>query len=416
MYAFAHPISSTPHQAENNYNRQRNSAWQQNNAHTKSVAQLQALADHSPQVERTAQLQAMANNTGLPNQLKSGIEQLSGIAMNDVKVHYNSDKPAQLQAHAYAQGNEIHIASGQEKHLPHEAWHVVQQKQGRVQPTTQLKGKVAINDDAGLEHEADVMGARAMNMTVTNGIQTTSAKQAQPSNQPVAQAYFIRHNVKISDNLMYRIDQAVTYQLQVAPGAAGPHPAHLFHVVGNTPDGYTIYELNVAPVFENDCLGFAEFLKTGRYSKKPAFRAKGDRPKGKDRLFGHSDEQNLDIAEEARVSGKKRKSDFSQGSDAHPGIGEAYAIVRGEEEIGECPYHIAQVVAQDADDNITCEADAGDVARAVPVFDMYTTVKKKKKTGKSSSAVKSKGKTFHDTYESSYLTASNIPPVTGMLV
>ncbi|WP_378179137.1 DUF4157 domain-containing protein [Aquimarina sp. SS2-1] len=98
------------------------------------------------------------NNTGLPDNLKSGIENLSGYSMDDVKVHYNSSKPAQLQAHAYAQGTDIHLAPGQEKHLPHEAWHVVQQKQGRVQPTMQFKGKVAINDDAGLEKEADVMG------------------------------------------------------------------------------------------------------------------------------------------------------------------------------------------------------------------------------------------------------------------
>ncbi|MBQ4820690.1 DUF4157 domain-containing protein [Aquimarina sp. MMG016] len=102
------------------------------------------------------------NNTGLPDNLKSGIENLSGYSMDDVKVHYNSSKPAQLQAHAYAQGTDIHLAPGQEKHLPHEAWHVVQQKQGRVQPTRQLKSKVNINDDVGLEKEADVMGARAL--------------------------------------------------------------------------------------------------------------------------------------------------------------------------------------------------------------------------------------------------------------
>jgi len=38
---------------------------------------------------------------------------------------------------------------------------VVQQKQGRVKPTVQLKGKVYINDDPGLEKEADVMGNKA---------------------------------------------------------------------------------------------------------------------------------------------------------------------------------------------------------------------------------------------------------------
>lgn len=74
------------------------------------------------------------NNTGLPDQLKSGIESLSGISMDDVKVHYNSSKPAAVNAHAYAQGTDIYVAPGQEHHLPHEAWHVVQQKQGRVQP------------------------------------------------------------------------------------------------------------------------------------------------------------------------------------------------------------------------------------------------------------------------------------------
>ncbi|GLR17011.1 eCIS core domain-containing protein [Portibacter lacus] len=103
------------------------------------------------------------NNTGLPNQLKSGIENLSGFSLDDVNVHYNSSKPAQLQAHAYTQGTDIHVAAGQEKHLPHEAWHVVQQKQGRVQATTQMKG-IGVNDDAGLEKEADVMGAKAMEM------------------------------------------------------------------------------------------------------------------------------------------------------------------------------------------------------------------------------------------------------------
>ena len=44
----------------------------------------------------------------------------------------------------------------------------MQQKQGRVKPTMQLKGKVNINDDAGLEKEADVMGQRALNVSAGN--------------------------------------------------------------------------------------------------------------------------------------------------------------------------------------------------------------------------------------------------------
>lgn len=104
------------------------------------------------------------NNNGLPDNLKSGIENLSGYSMDEVKVHYNSPQPAQLQAHAYAQGNDIHLATGQERQLPHEAWHVVQKKQGRVKPTIQMKGEVSINDDKSLEHEADVMGNKALQL------------------------------------------------------------------------------------------------------------------------------------------------------------------------------------------------------------------------------------------------------------
>ncbi len=143
-----------------------------------SQEKMKKMANNSPQANEAAQLQAIANNnsarqqqaiqkkdnkTGLPNNLKTGIENLSGYSMDDVKVHHNSDKPAQLQAHAYAQGTDIHLETGQDKHLPHEAWHVVQQKQGRVKPTIQMKGNVNVNNDAGLEKEADLMGEKALN-------------------------------------------------------------------------------------------------------------------------------------------------------------------------------------------------------------------------------------------------------------
>jgi len=119
---------------------------------------------------------AAANSTGMPDQLKAGIESLSGMDMSDVRVHRNSDKPAQLSALAYAQGNEIHLGPGQEQHLPHEAWHVVQQRQGRVRATMQMAG-VAVNDDAGLEREADAMGARA----VSQGTAGVDAAQQTPA-------------------------------------------------------------------------------------------------------------------------------------------------------------------------------------------------------------------------------------------
>ncbi len=106
-------------------------------------------------------IQQAPNKTGLPDKLKSGMEQVSGMNLDHVRTHYNSAKPAAVQAHAYAQGSDIHLSSGQEKHLPHELGHVVQQMQGRVKPTTTVNG-MAVNDSPSLEKEADSLGSKAM--------------------------------------------------------------------------------------------------------------------------------------------------------------------------------------------------------------------------------------------------------------
>ena len=109
------------------------------------------------------------NRTGMPDNLKSGVEQLSGMDLSDVRVHYNSDKPITAGALAYAQGNDIYLGPGQDMHLPHEVWHVVQQAHGKVRPTLQLND-LTVNDDVGLETEADVMGGRAVNMQGNMGV------------------------------------------------------------------------------------------------------------------------------------------------------------------------------------------------------------------------------------------------------
>ena len=120
------------------------------------------------------------NRTGLPDKLKAGIETLSGLSMDDVRVHYNSSKPAQMRALAYTQGRNIYVAPGQERHVPHEASHVVQQKQGRVKPSLQLKG-VGINLDSALEQEADVMGAKANSLSTVKSRLPSAARVEQSS-------------------------------------------------------------------------------------------------------------------------------------------------------------------------------------------------------------------------------------------
>jgi len=114
-------------------------------------------------VQRQDAAAPVANHTGMPDHLKAGLEQLSGQDLSGVRVHYNSAKPAQLNALAYTQGKAIEVGPGQEQHLAHEGWHSVQQMQGRVKATRQAQG-VSINENVGLEHEADVMGAKALQM------------------------------------------------------------------------------------------------------------------------------------------------------------------------------------------------------------------------------------------------------------
>ena len=150
----------------------------------KQTAQAQRKQNSGTAAKLGGILQRKEDSNGLPVGLRAGVESLSGQSMSDVTVHRNSDKPAQLQAHAYAQGTDIHLGPGQEQHLPHEAWHVAQQKQGRVEPTTQLKAATLINDDKGLEQEADVMGAKAMQVGNAEGAPALQAKSWENGSTP----------------------------------------------------------------------------------------------------------------------------------------------------------------------------------------------------------------------------------------
>jgi hypothetical protein len=176
------------------------------------LGQLGSMANASPRHDGVRSLKQLAaqgprdrtNNTGLPAQLKEGIEALSGMRMDHVNVHFNSSKPAQLQAHAFAQGSEIHLAPGQEQHLPHEAWHVVQQAQGRVRPTMQMKG-AAINDDGALEREADLMGARALQEPAGLASAENVATEAAVNHGAPVQRYAERGGFKVSENERFAV-------------------------------------------------------------------------------------------------------------------------------------------------------------------------------------------------------------------
>lgn len=215
---------------------------------------LQGKFESTPTAEQQpVQREEKSNRTGLPDHLKTGIENLSDYSMDDVKVHYNSQKPAQLHALAYAQGTDIHIAPGQEKHLPHEAWHVVQQKQGRVQPTMQMQG-VNVNDNEGLEKEADVMGSHAFtdsasHSNVIQGVFGDLGGEAQYTSQ----------NSRGEDGSIYFPSGRLRLIHDHGPQIS-VHPHHRRFIVGGDFDQFRhdYYEAHI-----ENLIGFETFVQAG---------------------------------------------------------------------------------------------------------------------------------------------------------
>jgi len=171
------------------------------------------------------------NHTGLPNNLKAGVENLSGYSLDNVRVHYNSPKPAQLQALAYTQGTEIHVAPGQEKHIPHETWHVVQQMQGRVKPTMQMKD-FNVNADSQLEIEADVMGETALKMSSLTSRFPTAAQSEQSRSllgQPPAALQHIQSTSPVRQFICGPAPKTEAALINVARGGNEPKPSFSCH-------------------------------------------------------------------------------------------------------------------------------------------------------------------------------------------
>ncbi|MBC5632362.1 DUF4157 domain-containing protein [Parabacteroides sp. N37] len=109
------------------------------------------------------------NKTGMPDAVKQRMEESFETDFSSVRIHPDSSKAPEVGALAYTQGSDIHFAPGQFKPdtsagqqlLGHELTHVIQQSEGRVQPTTEIAG-MPVNNNENLEHEADVLGSRAV--------------------------------------------------------------------------------------------------------------------------------------------------------------------------------------------------------------------------------------------------------------
>ncbi len=102
------------------------------------------------------------------------LQESFGMDFSGVKIFEDSRQATELNAKAYAQGNEVHFAPGQfapgtqeGKHLiGHEFAHVVQQRMGMVTSGSLLMKNEVINESHALEQEADRLGERFANNTL----------------------------------------------------------------------------------------------------------------------------------------------------------------------------------------------------------------------------------------------------------
>lgn len=163
----------------------------------------------------------------LPSGLRWALEKLSGYDLSEVRVYYASNVPARLGARALARGTEIHLQTGAEDVLPHEAWHVVQQMQGRVEPTDTVNG-LSLNDNVELEKEADEMGAMAAALSWAGMWQRAKGVlQKVRIKKPVVQ-----RNVKVANDV-YADAQAIRDKLSQSCAITTDNTVHLTTIVND---------------------------------------------------------------------------------------------------------------------------------------------------------------------------------------
>jgi hypothetical protein len=191
---------------------------------------------------------------------------------------------------------------------------------------------------------------------------------------------------KISKNRLYRTENNNGNYVGVKPEAAKPVPSDWITSTGKKPYGYPAYTFS-HDGFINDCGKFARIL-VQNVAGQPLDQLLYAQIDGKKSTVKFSIKSNTSW--NGFTSGDlANNAGFIKNEKANPKIGEAYTTIPKSDFKGRtCSFHVAAVVAKDVD-NITCEADAGDVKRKEPIFDMY-------ETDVNSNV------TFHATYQDNY--------------
>lgn len=183
------------------------------------------------------------NSGNLPGHIQAKMENSFGHDFSNVNIDANSSEATEMGAQAFAQGNNIGFAPGKfnpesnsgQALLGHELSHVVQQREGRVKPTVQAKSGAPINDDPGLEKEADQQGAQAARGEKVKTSPSGSAQTAGSSVQRSTDYNALAQELNTELNGEQRVDEVVKIMVKVPPGGGFQQLSSAYNLISRTP-------------------------------------------------------------------------------------------------------------------------------------------------------------------------------------
>lgn len=196
-----------------------------------NVSQLKSTNDNSS----TNSTQKAEGEQGVISQMEGAF----GTDFSNVNIHTGSDKPAELGAKAYTTGQDVFMGQGEyqpgtssgNELLAHELTHVVQQSQGRVNPTTSVNGQ-AVNDSSTLENEADSVASKVTSGTLSQSSDTVQKKSIQNASGPI-QGFGLGSLIKKGFGVVKNVTKSAAKAAKKALGSAGNAVGHAVKGIGN---------------------------------------------------------------------------------------------------------------------------------------------------------------------------------------
>jgi hypothetical protein len=191
----------------------------------------------------------------MPGAVQRKMERALGADFSGIRVH-EGEHVEQLGASAYTRGERIHFAPGQyrphtldgQRMIGHELAHVLQQRQGRARRGPES----ALNADAGLEAEADRLGASAAQSAGRGGGEPSSRSPA-PASGPIQAILAVEGGRNYRRRVRRQMQGLLPPGVFVRTGAHGEMSLHHSPAAGaalggpgGPPPGYTLAQRMIA--------------------------------------------------------------------------------------------------------------------------------------------------------------------------